>query len=101
MIIYNITSKVGGRKQHDWLDWIRKVYIPEIIATGTFYDFRICELLEQEDPDGATYAIQFFTDSMENYKTFQRNYADRMGEKVRDLFGEDCLGFCTLLKVIS
>ncbi|MHB1921139.1 MAG: DUF4286 family protein [Chitinophagaceae bacterium] len=101
MFIYNVTIQVGRRIQLQWLDWTKKVYIPEILATGTFHDFRICELLEQENPDGITYAIQFFSDSLENYQTFQKEYAGVIQEKARRLFGQNSIGFCTLMKVVS
>ncbi len=43
---------------------MKQEHIPEIMATGLFHDYRFCRLLEQDDSDGPTYTIQYFTDTL-------------------------------------
>ncbi len=55
MIIYNVTIKVDKTIAEDWLLWMQKEHIPEVMATGCFYAYKIVRLLEideSEGPDG-------------------------------------------------
>ena len=38
MIIYNITCSVENEILEDWLIWIEKVHIPEILETKLFFE---------------------------------------------------------------
>ncbi|WP_143308385.1 DUF4286 family protein [Chitinophaga vietnamensis] len=100
MIIYNVTVKVATDQHLRWLDWIRDEQIPAMLNTGLFHDYRICRLLEQDDADGPTYAIQYFTDSMENYNTFLEEHATALRQRGFDLFGDQFIAFSTLMQTV-
>ncbi|CAL1520953.1 DUF4286 family protein [Chitinophaga sp. MM2321] len=100
MIIYNVTVKVATDTHLEWLSWMREEHIPAILRTGLFHDFRICRLLEQDDQEGPTYAIQYFTDSLENYNTYQEEYAQGLRQRGYDLFGDRFIAFNTVMQVV-
>lgn len=100
MIIYNVTSKVADAISARWLQWMKEEHIPDIIGTGLFHDFRMCRLLEQDDADGPTFTVQFFTDTLENYYTYQQEHAPRLRQQGFDRFGDQFVSFRTVMQVV-
>jgi hypothetical protein len=100
MIIYNVTTKVTHYINESWLQWMKEEHIPDIMATGLFHDFRICRLLEQDEEDGPTYSVQYFTDTLENYETYRQEYANTLRQKAYNLFGNQFLAFQTVMQVV-
>lgn len=100
MIIYNVTAKVATDKHLQWIKWMREEHIPAMLGTGLFHDYRICRLLEQDDEEGPTYAIQYYTDSLENYQTFQEEHAQALRQRGYNLFGDSFIAFNTVMQVV-
>lgn len=100
MIIYNVTVKVSVAIKDSWLEWMKLVHIPGIMATGLFHDYRICRLLEQDDSDGPTYTIQYQTDTLENYYTYLQEHAARFRQQSFDMFGDQFVSFRTVMQVV-
>jgi hypothetical protein len=100
MLIYNVTIKVSPTIHESWLEWMKKEHIPEIMATGLFHDYRICRLLDQDDSDGPTYAVQYFTDTLENYHTYLQEHASLLRQKSFDAFGDQFVAFRTVMQVV-
>lgn len=63
MYIYNVTTQVQKTIHHAWLEWITNDFAPEIIATGLFSHFQIVKILDIDESDGPTFAVQYFTDN--------------------------------------
>jgi hypothetical protein len=100
MIIYNVTTKVTHNINDSWLRWMKQEHIPAIMNTGLFHDSRICRLLEQDDQDGPTYSIQYFTDTLENYQTYLEEHAATFRQASYDLFGSQFVSFRTVMQVV-
>jgi len=66
-IIYNITLKVEAQIADEWLQWMITEHIPEVLKTGCFYDYTILKLLEIDEEEGPTYAIQYRAESKADY----------------------------------
>ena len=96
MIVYNITTKVHASVDEDWLQWQKDENIPAIMATGFFNAFKICRLLEQDDSEGNTYAVQFTAPTEKDYIQFINEYAAQMRKNAAEKWGADhLLSFCT------
>jgi len=100
MIIYNVTTKITPDIHESWLQWMKETHIPEIMATGLFHDYRICRLLEQDDEEGPTYVVQYFTDSLENYHTYLQEHAPLLLQKSYTQFGDRFVAFRTAMQVV-
>jgi hypothetical protein len=100
MIIYNVTTKVTHNINDAWLRWMKQEHIPAIMDTGLFHDYRICRLLEQDDQDGLTYSIQYFTDTLENYQTYLEEHAATFRQTSYELFGSQFVSFRTVMQVV-
>jgi hypothetical protein len=96
MVIYNITFKVDHESIKPWMKWQKEIHIPEMIATGCFFDHRFYELLEHEEEDGKTFVVQFYAHSKTNYDNYVQNFAPEL--KSTDKWNEHVISFRTLLQ---
>ncbi|HEX4851423.1 MAG TPA: DUF4286 family protein [Puia sp.] len=100
MIVFNQTTKISWSIAENWLDWEANILIPEILSTGLFSDFKIFRLLEQDDEEGPTYVIQFFTEKLNKYHTYLRDYASIHMEKAMQKWGDQFISFKTVMEHI-
>jgi hypothetical protein len=101
MIIYNITSKVSNAIHMDWLKWTEEVYIPELIATGCFTDGVILQLLEIDDSEGPTFAVQMKAESKALYNRYVEHFAEAMKQKSFAEWGDQFISFRSVMKVVN
>jgi len=101
MIIYNVTSKVTWAIHDAWLEWMKLVHIPEVMGTGLFSGNRFVKLLETDDEEGPTYAIQYYLDSLEEYSIYLLKHAPALREKVLQKWGGQLISFRSVMEVIN
>lgn len=101
MIIYNVTVNIDNDIHSDWLNWMRDIHIPEVMATGSFVENRILKLVGDEDSGGHTYAIQYTCESMETYNLYQEKFAPALQKAHADRYNDKFVAFRTLLEVIA
>ncbi|MBC7534406.1 MAG: DUF4286 family protein [Ferruginibacter sp.] len=101
MIIYNVTIKIQLEIYSSWLEWLKKVHIPEILATGCFTKTTILKLLEVDDTEGPTYAIQYFAETMEAYEVYIDQFAVVMRQRSFDKWGNKFIAFRSLMQVVN
>lgn len=98
MLIYNVTTKVDHSIAPAWLRWMKEEHIPEIIATGCFTHARILKLVEIDDTDGLTYAIQYEAESKALYNRYIDKYADELRKKAMEKWGNKTIAFRTIMQ---
>jgi Domain of unknown function (DUF4286) len=101
MIIYNVTIKVANAIQQDWLQWLKEEHIPEVIATGCFTHAVIVRLLEVDDREGPTYAVQYHAPSKALYNNYIENHAPAMRQKSFDKWGDQFIAFRSVMQVVN
>jgi len=101
MIIYNVTIKVSKSIADNWLQWLKEEHIPEVKGTGCFTNANILQLLEIDDDEGPTYAIQYFAESREKYDFYIENFADLMREKSYQKWGDQFIAFRSVMKIVQ
>lgn len=99
MIIYNVTVKVAPEVNAEWLNWMRKEHIPEVMKTGLFMDHRIFRLLDQAETDGVTYAIQYTCNTIRDYELYARDHAPRLQQNHHARYPNN-VAFRTILELI-
>ena len=100
-IIYNVTVKVEANIAQSWLQWMIDVHIPEILATNCFHDYRILRLLEVDETEGPTYAIQYMAESKADYNRYIEIHAEEMRKKTYDHWGERFIAFRSVMAVVK
>ena len=101
MFIYNVTIKVTNAIATEWLQWLREEHIPEITCTGCFTHARILQLLEVDDSEGPTYAIQYFAESIEQYEQYIETFAGMMRQKSFEKWGDQFIAFRSIMKIVQ
>jgi hypothetical protein len=101
MIIYNVTIKVDQRIAEAWLQWLLKEHIPDIMQTGCFSSHKVVRLLEVDDTEGPTYAIQYHADSKADYNRYLELYASTMRQKSFDKWGNGFMAFRSVMQVVQ
>ncbi|MDQ3046776.1 MAG: DUF4286 family protein [Bacteroidota bacterium] len=99
MIIYNVTVNIENDVREEWLQWMRELHIPEVMATGYFLEHKICKVLVDEE-QGTTYSIQYTCKNMQDYQEYQTKHAPQLQKEVKDKYGDKFVAFRTLLEVI-
>lgn len=101
MIIYNVTLNIEDDAHDAWLAWMKETHIPQVMATGMFVDYTFSRLLtRQEDETGSTYVIQYLAECMEDYETYQAEYAPALQAETRKYFEGKFVAFRTLMEKI-
>lgn len=101
MFIYNVTSKIDHSISEAWLQWIQQEHIPDIIATGCFSKATVLRLLEVDDSEGPTYAIQYTAESKASYNRYIEKFAPLMRQKAIDKWGNKFIAFRSFMQVVE
>jgi Domain of unknown function (DUF4286) len=101
MILYNVTIKVYNTIHNEWLKWLKEVHIPDIMQTECFTDFKILRLLEVDEAEGPTYAIQYFAESKALYNLYMEKYAQQLKQKSFDKWGNQFIAFRSIMQVLN
>jgi len=101
MLAFNVTIKVNWSIADAWIEWLCKEHIPEVMATKLFDEYRIYRLLEQDDEEGPTYTIQYFTSSQERYLIYMQSYAMPLRQKALDKWGDLFIAHRSIMQLVD
>jgi hypothetical protein len=101
MVVYNVTVNVERQVADAWLQWLLQEHIPEIMKTNCFTGYRVVRLLEIDDSEGPTYAIQYDAESKADYNRYMELHAATMRQKSFDKWGEQFIAFRSLMEVVK
>ncbi|HRB31070.1 MAG TPA: DUF4286 family protein [Ferruginibacter sp.] len=99
--IYNVTIKVTPHIHEDWIQWLKEEHVPEVTSTGCFEKAIIVRLLETDDSEGPTYAVQYFVNSKADYNRYIELHAARMRQKSFDKWGNQFLAFRSIMEIVN
>jgi len=101
MIIYNVTIKVETGIAAEWLNWLQKEHIPEVIETGCFTRATVLKLLEVDETEGPTFAVQYFAESKALYNQYIEKFAPLMREQSFEKWGNRFIAFRSVMQVVN
>jgi hypothetical protein len=93
--------KVDNGIATDWLRWLHQEEIPRIVATGCFTHAVILQLLEVDNSDGPTYAVQYHAESKALYNRFIREHSVPLQKIAAETWGSQVVSFRSVLQVIT
>jgi hypothetical protein len=100
MLLYNITYNIELEIESEWLDWMRLIHLPKVLASGYFTDYKIYKLLNVKD-DGVTYSIQFFCTHIEKMQSYLEKEAALHAEEHNVRFRHKHVAFRTVLQEVD
>lgn len=101
MIVYNVTIKVAEPVHQNWLHWLKKEHVPEVVQTGCFTHATILRLLEVDDSEGPTYTVQYFAESKALYNNYIEKHAPLLRQKSFDKWGNQFIAFRSVMQVVN
>lgn len=101
MFIYNVTTKVNHSIATAWLIWLKEEHIPDLINTGCFTKAVILHLMEADDEEGITYAVQYHSESRSFYNRYITTYSDAMRKKAMEKWGNQFISFRSVMQVVN
>lgn len=101
MIIYNITFQVEWPIHDAWQEWLTKEYIPAVKMHGLFGDVKVLRLLQVDETEGPTYAVQFQADSFENYQRYEAEFASNENRKITLKWSGRLVYFSSVMSIVQ
>lgn len=101
MILYNVTIKVDQQIAHQWLHWLLHEHIPEVLESKCFISHRVVRLLEVDDQDGPTYAVQYVAESKGDYNRYIELFAPELRQRSIDKWGQHFIAFRSVMEIIQ
>ncbi|HQU59510.1 MAG: DUF4286 family protein, partial [Phaeodactylibacter sp.] len=100
MILYNVTIKIATDLHQDWLQWMKTVHIPDVMATGLFEEYRLLHILGEDESEGVTFAIQYFCPSLDVFREYQSKHAKQLQQQHSERYQNQYVAFRTLMEVL-
>lgn len=100
-VIYNVTVKVDTSIADEWLKWLLEEHISDMMQTGCFTDTKVVRLLEVDDSEGPTYAIQYSAESKADYNRYITVHSQRMQKKSHEKWGDRVIAFRSVMEVVK
>jgi hypothetical protein len=100
MIILNETIIIDETINTEWLNWMKTVHIPAVLATGYFNSYQILNVLSSPN-EGITYCVQYTTDDTEKYNAYNEKYANQLKNNHFKQFENMFVQFESLMQLID
>ncbi len=72
-----------------------------MLSTGLFTHAVVLRLLEQDEEEGPTYAVQYHALSKSAYNQYISEFAEGMRQKSLEKWGDQFIAFRTLMQIVQ
>jgi hypothetical protein len=86
MYIYSVTIRLQKQSEQEWLDFMQKKHMRDVLDTGYFEKANMRKIVSEPDADMIIYNIEYHTDHMEKYNDYARLAAPALQKDVSDRF---------------
>lgn len=100
MVLYSVTIALEASIEVDWVDWMNKIHVPDVLRTGCFTECRIYKASGSEG-DEPTYVMQYRCRSVEEYHRYRANFAPALQKEHSDRFAGKFRGSRQLLEEVA
>ncbi len=99
MYIYNITFNVDKEIEKEWLQYIKEVFIPQMLRSGLLRSALTSKIMVDEI-QGISYSIQFAAGNKKDLKKFISEELQPILHKLHTKFSPKMVYFATELDVV-
>lgn len=100
MILYSVTVNINRTVEQEWLQWMKNVHIPEVMATGLPVENKLLRLLTEIENEGTTFSCQYYFQTMEDYVAYDQLHSPQLQHKHHTRYQNQYVSFRTLLEVL-
>ena len=97
-ILYNVTVKVDSDMAKQWLAWMQKTHIPDVLATGCFLNATVFRLKYPREDEGVTFAVQYRCEDMKTLEKYHTHFAGPLQQDHSERFAGKFAAFRTILE---
>ena len=85
MIIYSVTIVLQAGIESDWVEWMTKVHVPDVLKTGCFLECRFHKVVGSADEE-LSYVLQYRCRSLAEYHRYRDNFAPALQKEHSNRF---------------
>jgi hypothetical protein len=100
MMIYHVTISLEAGIEADWIEWMKRVHIPDVLRTGCFSKCRVGKAVGVENTE-PVYVMQYSCLSLEDYYRYRDNFAPALQKDHTDRYAGKFRGSRQLLEEIA
>jgi len=100
MLLYNVTLILEDSAAAEWKQWMLDTHIPEVMATGLFISNRLLKVVDSPN-EGVTYCAQYILETLENYNTYQEQYAPALQAILNEKFENRFVAYRSLMEFVN
>ncbi len=101
MIIFNTTYHADHARKDEFIGWLREVYIPTTLQHGILQEPQLTRIFADNEEEGVSLSLQFKTVDSEVLNRWHEECGATLMAEMRERFGNQVLGFSTLLEMID
>ena len=100
MILYTVTITIQPGIESEWVDWMNRLHVPDVLRTGCFSECHMHKVLGSE-ADEVTYILQYRCRSLDEYQRYRDSFAPALQKEHTDKFSGRFRGSRQLLEEIA
>jgi hypothetical protein len=101
MLIYNVTTQITWTIHEAWVQWMKEKHIGDVMNSGCFTGYRFVRILEVDETEGPTYAVQFYALDKTQYDNYIELHANALRDDVKDKWGDQYFSFRSLMEEVA
>lgn len=101
MFLYNITVGIDREVENEWIQWMKKEHIPDVLNTKLFFDYKFYKVLQDQDDGNVSYSVQYFARSLDEVMIFFENFSPAIMNRLQLRYKDKHVAFMTLLEEVQ
>ena len=97
MISYNVSVTIDSEIEQEWVEWMKTIHIPDVMATGCFTEYRFYKLMKPEDEEGLTFIMQYKALTMDDYHRYSTDQAPALQQETHKRYKDRFVAFRTIM----
>lgn len=98
MLIYNTTYHCEQACYDEFVEWLRKEYIPAAVANGIITSPRMARILGHEELEGVSLSLQFMTADFDTLSAWYDSCGSELVATLEKKFHQRVAGFSTIME---
>ncbi len=101
MVYYQINIRVKIDIEKEWLKWMKKTHIPDVMATKYFLNYKISKIIKPtSEPDTVVYSVVYKCESFEKYLEYSTKAAPNLQKKLTDKFNGKVTAYRKVMEAV-
>ena len=99
-MIYSVTITLDPAIEAEWLDWMQRVHVPDVLRTGCFLDCGTYRVVGSDAAEPA-YVMQYHCRSLAEYERYRDTFAPALQKDHTDRFAGRFRGSRQVLEQVT